>query len=49
MSFDIVITVGPRDQGIVRKQLEYTRKNIVGYRHVYIICHDSTLQFDGCV
>ena len=49
MSFDIVIAVGPSDQGIIRKQLEYTLKNIVGYRSVYTICSDSMLQFDGCV
>jgi len=48
-AFDVVIAVGPKDKGIIEKQLEYTKKNILGYRHIYLICDDSTLCFEGCI
>jgi hypothetical protein len=35
--FDIVIPVGMNDIDILKKQLEYTKKNIVGYRNIYIV------------
>ena len=35
--FDIVIPVGPKDFNLQSLQLEYTRKNIIGYRNIYII------------
>ena len=47
--FDIVIPIGPNDIDVVKTQLEYTKKNIVGYRNIYIICYDETLQIDGCI
>ena len=46
--FDIVIPLGPNDKLIIDKQLEYTKKNIIGYRRIFIISCDDTLQFDGC-
>ncbi len=35
--FDIVITVGPSDHNVIRKQLEYTKKNVKGFRNIYLI------------
>ena len=47
-NFDIVIPVGPNDMDIIHSQLEYTKKNIIGYRNIYLIAYDKTLQIEGC-
>lgn len=47
--FDIVIPVGPNDTKVIKNQLEFTRKNIIGYRNIYIITSQSDLQLDGCI
>lgn len=47
--FDIVILVGPNDQTILNKQITFTKKNIIGYRNIYLICFDDTIQIDGCI
>ena len=48
-NFDIVIPVGPNDTNIIYQQIEYTKKNIIGYRNIYLICYDSTTLIDGCI
>ena len=47
--FDIVICVGPKDTDILKKQLEYTKKNIIGYRNIFLISYDPTLTFEDCI
>ena len=47
--FDIVINIGPNDINIIEKQIKYTKKNIIGYRNIYIICYDDNLQISGCI
>ena len=47
--FDIVICVGPNDGNIISKQIEYTKKNIIGYRNIYLICYDPKIIIDGCI
>ena len=47
--FDIVIPVGPNDTDIIKKQLEYTKKNIIGYRNIYIITYDKSLYIEDCI
>jgi FkbM family methyltransferase len=47
--FDIVICIGPNDKDIIYKQIEYTKKNIIGYRNIYLICYDPTIIIDGCI
>ena len=47
--FDIVIPVGPNDKCILSKQIEYTKKNIIGYRNIYLICNDPTIIINGCI
>jgi hypothetical protein len=47
--FDIVIPVGPNDKDIIIKQIEYTKKNIIGYRNIYLICYDPNIIIDGCI
>uniref|UniRef100_A0A6C0HLL0 Methyltransferase FkbM domain-containing protein n=1 Tax=viral metagenome TaxID=1070528 RepID=A0A6C0HLL0_9ZZZZ len=47
--FDIVIPIGPNDKDIIYQQIEYTKKNIIGYRNIYLICYDPTINIDGCI
>lgn len=47
--FDIVIPVGPNDKPIIQKQIEYTKKNVIGYRNIYLICYDPSINIEGCV
>ena len=47
--FDIVIPVGPNDKDIIYKQIEFTKKNIIGYRNIYLICYDPNIIIDGCI
>jgi len=47
--FDIVIPVGPNDIDIIREQITYTLKNIIGYRNIYLISFDNSLQIEGCI
>jgi len=48
-TFDIVIPVGPNDAGIILKQLEYTKQNVIGYRNIYLVSYDDNLHVDGCI
>ena len=49
MSFDIVIPLGPNERKNIYKQIEYTKKNVIGYRNIYIITNNfDNLQIDGC-
>ena len=41
--FDIVIPVGPCDINQFKQQLEYTRRNVIGYRRIYLVCFDPSL------
>jgi hypothetical protein len=47
--FDIVIPVGPKDKLIIEQQIKYTKKNIIGYRNIYLICYDPSITIDGCI
>jgi hypothetical protein len=47
--FDLVILIGPNDIKQSSQQIEYTKKNIIGYRNIYIIPSDSTFNIDGCI
>jgi len=47
--FDIVIPVGHNDKDIIKEQIEYTKKNIIGYRNIYLISYDAYLSIDGCI
>lgn len=47
--FDIVIPVGSNDYDVIKKQIQYTRKNIISYRNIYLISYDSKINIDGCV
>ena len=47
--FDIVIPVGPNEIKNIHKQLIFTKKNIIGFRNIYIICYDPTIIIDECI
>jgi len=47
--FDIVILVGPNDIDNIETQLAHCRRNIIGFRQIYIICYDPTVSIDGCI
>ena len=46
--FDIVIPVGPSDMEVIQRQLVHTKKYILGYRNIYLIYKDLSLQIEGC-
>lgn len=46
--FDIVIPIGPNDRSIIEQQIECTKKNVLGYRRIYLISYDDTLFIEGC-
>ena len=48
-NFDIVIPVGPNDKSVIDQQITYTKKNIIGYRNIYLICYDPSITIDGCI
>lgn len=49
MSFDIVIPVGPNDESIIQKQITYTKKNIIDYRYIFLICYNPLIQIEDCI
>ena len=49
MSFDIVICVGPNDKEIVSSSVNYSKKNIIGYRNIYLICQNPSIQIEGTI
>lgn len=49
MSFDIIIPVGPHDMNKIQTQIQYTKKNIIGYRNIYIVSSNPELKVDGCI
>lgn len=49
MYFDIVIPVGPNDKEVINRQMEHTKKNIIGFRNIYLISYDESLMIEGCI
>lgn len=47
--FDIVICVGPNDSKIAKMNVEYSKKNILNYRNIYLICSDPSVDVDGAI
>lgn len=45
--FDIVIPVGPNDLSVIKHNLEY-KKNIIGYRNIYLISRENIL-IEDCI
>ena len=47
--FDIVIPIGPHDREVIKKQIIYTKKNIIGYRNIYLISYNPKIIVKGCI
>lgn len=47
--FDIVIPLGPNDISTIQTNITYTSKNVVGYRHIYVISYDPGIVLSGCI
>jgi hypothetical protein len=47
--FDIVIPFGPNDVDKLKKMVEYTKKNVIGYRNIYIVSYDKNVNIDCTV
>lgn len=49
--FDIVIPLGPNERVNIFDQIKYTKKNVIGYRNIYIITNtkEQDLQIDDCI
>jgi hypothetical protein len=45
--FDIVILIGPDDVSQINKQLEYTVKNVIGYRNIYLLSFDENIVIEN--
>jgi hypothetical protein len=50
LSFDVVIPVGPNELNDISKQIVHIKKNVLGYRNIYIITNlKNNIQNDGCI
>ena len=47
--FDIVTCVGPNDTNILEQQINYTKKNIIGYRNIYLVCSNPNIDISGTI
>ena len=41
--FDLVVCVGPNDNNIVDQVIPYMKKNVKGYRNIYLICSNPNI------
>ena len=49
MLFDIVIPVGPNETHVINTMVEYTRRNVIGFRNIYLVVFDPSISIDGCI
>ena len=47
--FDVVIPVGPNDISVIHSQLEFTKKNIVGRRNIYLVSNVFREDIEGVI
>ena len=47
--FDIVIPIGPNDIFKINETIQNNKKNIIGYRNIYLIVFDPTISLEGCI
>jgi hypothetical protein len=48
-NFDVVVCVGPHDFNIVNLSMCYTRKNVIGYRNIYLVSSDPNINIEGAI
>jgi hypothetical protein len=49
MLFDVIIPVGPNDIAFIHLQVSYTKQNVIGFRNIYLVSCDDSLEIDGCI
>ena len=49
LNFDIVICVGPKDEEIIERNIEFTRRNIIGYRNIYLVCANPDISINDTI
>jgi hypothetical protein len=47
--FDIVVCVGPNDNDIIHQVVPYTKKNVIGYRNIYLVCSSPNISVEGAI
>lgn len=47
--FDLVICVGPNDNDILEHMLVFNKKNIIGYRNIYLVCSNPRINIEGTI
>jgi hypothetical protein len=47
--FDIVVCVGPNDTNILNQSLDYTKKNVIGYRNIYLVCSNPDISLPDTI
>jgi hypothetical protein len=47
--FDIVICVGPNETDFIKETIPYTKKNIIGYRNIYLVCSNPSVSIEGTI
>ena len=47
--FDIVVLVGPDESEYIHNQIKCTKRNIEGYRNIYLLSYDPSIKIDGCI
>ena len=49
MLFDIIIPLGPNDINEINKVIDYAKKNVIGYRNIYIITKLDIMPINNCI
>jgi len=49
LDFDVVICVGPNDTNIVREFIPFTKKNVIGFRNIYLVSSDPLIDIEGTI
>jgi hypothetical protein len=48
MDFDIVIPLGPNEVKNICTQIENVKKNVQGFRRIFVVSYDASIVLDGC-
>lgn len=47
--FDIIIPLGPNEKNRLQLHVDYIIKNVIGYRNIYVVTFDTSIQALGCI
>lgn len=47
--FDIVIPVGPNDFTVVQEMVNYTKKNIIAFRNIFLVSSNPSISIINCI